>query len=72
MTTSKKKVLITGANGLIGGLVLKGLGSKYEFGALNRGPVEGIDTVLHLSACTEDVYEWEGSERVNIRGINNV
>ena len=52
MTTSKKKVLITGANGLIGGLVLKGLGDKYEFSALNRRPVEGIDTVLHLSAYT--------------------
>ena len=90
--TAKKRVLITGASGLIGGLVLEGLGHKYDFSALNRRPMEGIpclqadisdydailpafegiDTVLHLSAYTEDVYEWEGTERVNIRGTYNV
>ena len=37
-----KKVLITGASGLIGGLVLEGLGHKYEFSALNRRKVEDI------------------------------
>ncbi len=90
--TSGKKVLITGASGLIGGLVLQGLGDKYEFSAVNRRAVdgipcvqadisdldailpafEGVHTVLHLSAYTEDVYEWEGTERVNIRGTYNV
>lgn len=89
---SKKKVLITGASGLIGGLVLRGLGDRYDFSAVNRRAIEGIpcvqadisdfdailpafegiDTVLHLSAYTEDVYEWEGTERVNIRGTYNV
>ena len=33
---------------------------------------EGIDTVLHLSAYPKDVHEWEGTERVNIRGAYNV
>lgn len=90
--TTKKKVLITGGSGLIGGLVLKTLGHKYDFSAFNRRaiesvpctqgdiadfdavlpPFEGIDTVVHLSAYTEDVYEWEGTERVNIRGTYNV
>ena len=41
MTTPKKKVQTTGASKLIGGLVLKGPGDKYEFSALNRRPVEG-------------------------------
>ena len=41
MTTPKKEVQTTGASGLIGGLVLKGPGDKYEFSALNRRPVEG-------------------------------
>ena len=79
MTQQKKKVLITGASGLIGGLALKNLSDKYEFSALNRRAMEGIpcvqadisdadaiqsafegiDTVLHLSAYTEDVYEWD-------------
>ncbi len=92
MTEQKKKVLITGASGLIGGLTLNNLGDKYEFSALNRRAIdgipcvqadiadadaiqpafEGIDTVLHLSAYTEDVYEWDGTERVNIRGTYNV
>lgn len=92
MATPKKKVLVTGASGLIGGLVLKNLGHKYEFSALNRRLVEGIpclqadiadfdailpafegiDTVVHLSAYTADVTEWEGTEQVNIRGTRNV
>jgi nucleoside-diphosphate-sugar epimerase len=38
----KKKVLVTGASGLIGGLVIKHLGYKYELSALNRRPVSGI------------------------------
>ena len=37
-----KKVLVTGASGLIGGLVLEGLGHKYEFSALNRRKVEAV------------------------------
>ena len=92
MATAKKKVLITGASGLIGGLVLKALGDKYEFSALNRRQVEGVpclqadisdfeailpafggmDAVLHLSAYTEDVNDWEGTRRVNIDGTYNV
>ena len=87
-----KKMLITGASGLIGGLVVKGLRDKYEFSGLNRRRVEGIpclqadisdleailpafkgiDTVLHLSAYTEDANEWEGTLRVNIVGSYNV
>ena len=94
MTTPKKKVLITGASGLIGGLVLKGPGDKYEFSALNRRPVDGgfqtpkvtsrtsmqscrllkalIPSCISQPAYTEDVHEWEGTERVNIRGAHNV
>ena len=37
-----KKVLVTGASGLIGGLVLEGLGHKYELSALNRRRVESV------------------------------
>ena len=36
MTTEKNKVLITGASGLIGGLVVKNLGHKYDLSAVNR------------------------------------
>ncbi len=92
MTTDKKKVLVTGASGLIGGLVINNLGDKYDFSGLNRRAVEGIPctqadisdlnailpafkgihTVVHLSAYTEDVTEWEGTERININGTYNV
>ena len=40
--SEKIKVLITGASGLIGGLVWRNLGDKYEFSGLNRSSVEGI------------------------------
>ena len=38
----RRKVLITGASGLVGGLTLKHLGDKYEFSGLSRRPVPGI------------------------------
>jgi nucleoside-diphosphate-sugar epimerase len=41
-TVDKKKVLVTGASGLIGGIVLKKLGHKYSFSGLNRRSVPGI------------------------------
>ena len=40
--SEKLKVLITGASGLIGGLVWRNLGDKYEFSGLNRSSVDGI------------------------------
>ena len=42
-----KKILVTGMSGMIGGLLrerLQGLG-KYELTALNRRPVEGVNTL---------------------------
>ena len=39
---TQPKVLITGASGLIGGLVLKNLSDRYEFSGLSRHAVEGI------------------------------
>ena len=47
------------------------LGDVSDFDAILPA-FEGIDTVLHLSAYTEDMYEWEGAERVNIRGTYKV
>jgi len=39
---ANKRVLVTGASGRVGGIVLRALGHKYEFTALNRRPVEGV------------------------------
>ncbi|MBK8086323.1 MAG: NAD(P)-dependent oxidoreductase [Devosia sp.] len=38
----RPRVLVTGASGLIGGLVIRDLSSKYEFSGLSRRPVPGI------------------------------
>ena len=43
--SGKKKLLVTGASGLIGGLVIRHLGPKYELSALNRRPVKDVPTV---------------------------
>ncbi len=42
MAVSKPKVLVTGASGLIGGLVIRDLSDKYELSGLSRRPVPGI------------------------------
>ena len=39
---TKPKVLVTGASGLIGGLVLGNLSDRYEFSGLSRHAVPGI------------------------------
>ena len=41
-TLVKKRLLITGASGLIGSLVIANLGHKYEISGLSRRSVEGI------------------------------
>jgi nucleoside-diphosphate-sugar epimerase len=50
---TRRKVLITGASGLIGGLTIEHLGDKYEFSGLSRRPVAGIP---HLAS---DITEAE-------------
>lgn len=45
------RVLVTGASGLIGGLVVKHLSDKYEFSGLSRRPVVGMP---HLQADITD------------------
>ena len=39
---AKPKVLVTGASGLVGGLVLRDLADRYEFSGLSRHAVPGI------------------------------
>src|SRR3954471_20329610 len=46
------KVLVTGASGLIGGLVLRDLSAKYEFSGLSRREVDGIP---HTTADVTDL-----------------
>ena len=48
---AKPKVLITGASGLVGSLVIRDLSDKYEFSGLSRRPVPGI---VHTQADITD------------------
>jgi nucleoside-diphosphate-sugar epimerase len=43
---AKAKVLLTGASGLIGGLVLRHLSHRYDFIGLSRRPVGGIPHIV--------------------------
>jgi nucleoside-diphosphate-sugar epimerase len=45
-------VLVTGASGLIGGLVIEALADRYAFTGLSRRPVEGIP---HVQASVTDL-----------------
>ena len=40
----KKKILITGGAGLIGSILIKNLGHKYEFSSIDLRKVEGIES----------------------------
>jgi nucleoside-diphosphate-sugar epimerase len=62
---AQRRVLVTGASGLIGRIVLERLGGKYAFSALNRRPVEGIP-------CTQaDIADFEAI-RPAFEGIDTV
>jgi nucleoside-diphosphate-sugar epimerase len=62
----RRKVLVTGASGLIGSLTLKHLGDKYEFSGLSRKPVEGIP---HLAA---DISKGVAEIQPAFTGIHTV
>ncbi len=54
----KPKVLVTGASGLIGQLVITRLGTRYAFSGLSRRGVEGID---HMSGSITDLDTVRGA-----------
>ena len=65
MAEAKKKVLITGASGDIGGLTWRNLGDKYDFSGLNRGDVDGIPNTRASIANFEAIMPaFEGIDTV--------
>ena len=44
--TETKRVLITGASGLVGSTLRHGLGDKYEFSGVDTQPIEGLDCLV--------------------------
>ena len=63
MTT--QKILVTGASGLIGGLIVKRLAGKYDFTALNRRPIEGIpSTQADISDLDAILPAFDGVDMV--------
>ena len=62
---NKKRVLITGANGLIGTALRRILGDKYEWSALNRRDLEGVPTTQADIADLEAIRPaFEGIDTV--------
>ena len=65
MTTTKPRVLITGASGLIGGLTWRNLGDKYGFTGVNRRPVPEIPCLqADISDFDAILPAFEGIEMV--------
>ena len=67
----RPKVLITGASGLIGGLVLRDLSDRYEFSGLSRRPVEGIPyTVASITDADAIRPAFAGRDAVLHLGVS--
>ena len=62
---ARPKILITGASGLIAGLVMRNLSDRYEFSGLSRRPVAGIP---HTVASVTDL----DAIRPAFRGVDGV
>ena len=64
-TMAGKKVLVTGAAGRIGGIVLRTLGSRYELSALDRSEVEGVPSLAADLADLDAISPaFEGQDAV--------
>ena len=62
---AKKKVLVTGGAGRIGGIVRRFLGSKYELSALDRVAVEGVPSLVADLADLDAIRPaFEGQDAV--------
>ncbi len=68
---ARPKVLITGASGLIGGLVLRDLADRYDFSGLSRHPVAGIP---YTRASITDIHAirpaFRGADAVLHLGVS--
>lgn len=82
--TASKRVLVTGADGIVGSLVMERLKDRYElhpltheevdvadFAAL-RSHLDGVDAVVHLAASAEVDSPWETVLPANLAGARNV
>ena len=50
-----KKILITGSSGLIGSVIIKNLGNKYEFSGMDRNPNENYPELKTLITNSNDL-----------------
>lgn len=78
------RVLVTGADGIVGGLVMEHLSDRYDLRLLThemadmadyaalRPHFDGIDAVVHLAASAAVNSEWETVLPANLVGARNV
>lgn len=61
----KKKVLVTGMSGQIGGIIRRLLGNKYDLSGIDRTPVDGVpSTVADISDLDAIMPAFEGIDAV--------
>jgi nucleoside-diphosphate-sugar epimerase len=82
--TTRLHVLVTGADGIIGSLVMEHLSDRYDLQPLThemadiadyaalRPHFDGIDAVVHLAASAAVGSEWETVLPANLVGVRNV
>ncbi len=82
-----KKVLITGANGILGQILSEGLKNKYEVIGLDKieadisdivglreffNKLPQIDSIIHFAADPYPFASWENVSKNNIEGTRNI
>lgn len=64
MSARRQVVLVTGAAGLVGGILLEGLADRYALRGLDRTPGDGVDVAVDMTDAEAGLAAFEGVDAV--------